>query len=233
MSDLAHRQLPLPVQLRDESTFDNFLPPAGTQELITVLRAQAEGSGEAVIHVYGSGGCGKSHLLQASCHLAGAAALYLPLGQLADYSPRDVLQGIEALDLVCLDDMDQVVGRAEWEVALFDLCNRARERGCRLLVSGNAPPRALALELADLRSRLAWGIVYGLPRAGDEEKIAILQFRAARRGLALGREVCSYIVSRSPRDMEALLALLATLDDASLVEQRALSIPFIKAVLGW
>ena len=49
----------------------------------------------------------------------------------------------------------------------------------------------------------------------------------------LSREVCGYVVSRSVREMEALLALLETLDNASLVEQRALSIPFIKSVLGW
>jgi DnaA family protein len=60
-----------------------------------------------------------------------------------------------------------------------------------------------------------------------------MQFRAARRGLVLAREVCGYVVARSPRDMEALLALLDALDNASLVEQRALSIPFVKGVLGW
>jgi DnaA family protein len=100
-------------------------------------------------------------------------------------------------------------------------------------VAGNAAPRALGVDLPDLRSRLAWGIVYQLAQAGDEEKIAILQFRARRRGLSLSREVCSYLISRSARDMEALLDLLATLDKASLVQQRALSIPFVKAVLGW
>jgi DnaA family protein len=227
------RQLPLPVRLRDEATLDNFLPMPATQALVCALRAQAGEGGEAIIYIYGPAGVGKSHLLQASCHLAGASALYLPLAELADYRPDEVVQDIEALKLVCLDDVDSVLGRADWELALFDLCNRARQRGCRLLVAGNAAPRALEAGLADLRSRLGWGIVYQLPRAGDEEKIAILQFRAARRGLALGREVCSYVIARSARDMEALLALLETLDNASLVEQRALSIPFIKGVLGW
>ncbi len=233
MGSPGQQQLPLPVQLRDEATLDNFLPLAGTQALIAALRDQAAGGGEAIIYIYGTAGVGKSHLLQASCHLAGAGAIYLPLGELADYRPEDVVQGIEALELVCLDDVDRVLGRADWELALFNLCNRARQRGCAVLVAGNAAPRALGVDLADLRSRLAWGIVYQLAQAEDEEKIAILQFRAARRGLALGREVCSYIVSRAARDTEALLALLETLDNASLVEQRALSIPFVKGVLGW
>ena len=234
MSDPSQWQLPLPVQLRDEATFDNFLPSPATLPLVAALREQAAGSGEVMIYLYGPQGVGKSHLLQASCHLAGAGgALYLPLRELADHRPEEVVQGVESLDLVCLDDVDRVLGRADWELALFHLSNRARQRACALLVSGNAAPRALGVDLPDLRSRLAWGIVYQLAQAGDEEKIAILQFRARRRGLSLSREVCSYLISRSARDLEALLDLLATLDKASLVQQRALSIPFVKAVLGW
>ena len=233
MSNILQRQLPLPVRLKDEATFENYLPQQATQALIGALLAQAAGTGEAIIYLYGGAGAGKSHLLQASCHHAGGNAIYLPLGELMNYEPSEVLQGIEALDLVCLDDVDRVLQRADWELALFDLCNRAREQGCRLLVAGNAAPRALAVNLPDLRSRLAWGIVYQLREAQDEEKIAILQFRAARRGLSLSREVCSYIVSRSARDTEALLGLLDKLDNASLIEQRALSIPFVKSILGW
>ena len=53
------------------------------------------------------------------------------------------MQGIETLDLVCLDDVDRVLGRADWELALFNLYNRARQCGCALLVAGNAAPRPL------------------------------------------------------------------------------------------
>jgi len=227
------RQLPLPVQLRDEATFDNFLPSPASRALIAALRTQAGGSGEPIIYLYGPTGVGKSHLLQASCHLVGAGSVYLPLGEVADCAPEEVLQGIETLKLVCLDDVDRVLGRADWELALFNLVNRARQSGCSLLVAGSAAPRVLAVDLADLRSRLGWGIVYQLAAAGDEEKLAILQFRAARRGLVLADEVCAYVVARASRDMDALLGVLDLLDRASLVEQRALSIPFVKSVLGW
>lgn len=225
--------MPLPVQLRDEATLDNFLALPATAALLGVLRAQAGGAGESIIYLYGAAGSGKSHLLQASCHLSGASAMYLPLAELSAYCPEEVLQGIELLDLVCLDDVHRVLGRPDWEMALFNLYNRARQHDCRLLIAGNAAPRALAVELADLRSRLAWGIVFQLPAAGDEERVAILQFRAARRGLTLTNEVASYIVTRAPRQLDALLSLLEDLDRASLAEQRALSIPFIKRVYGW
>ena len=226
-------QLPLQVRLRDEATLANFLATAAMKPLLGALRAQATGSGEAVIYLHGPRGSGKSHLLQASCHLAGRDAQYLPLAELAGYPARDVLQGMESLQLVCLDDLHAVLGREDWELALFNLYNGARERGCRLLLAAEAAPRALALGLEDLRSRLAWGGVFQLNPASDEQKAAILVFRAAQRGIALGPEVANYIVARASRDMEALLALLDDLDHASLVEKRPLSIPFTRRVLGW
>jgi DnaA family protein len=226
-------QLALEVRLRDEATFDNFLAAEALLPLVGALRQQLSAAGESIIYLYGPAGCGKSHLLQAACHLAGAGALYLPLAGLAEFAPGEVLQDVENRALVCLDDLHRVLGDDDWELALFNLCNRSRQQGCRLLVAGDAAPRALTVNLADLRSRLGWGPVYQLRPPADEEKVAILQFRARRRGLVLTAEAASYIVSRAPRALENLVALLEQLDRASLAQQRALSIPFVKQTLGW
>jgi DnaA family protein len=223
----------LAVQLRDDATLENFLALPAVLPLVNALQAQMQTGGEAIIYLYGPPGTGKSHLLQASCHVAQAQTLYLPLAQLREYPPADVLQGVERVDRLCLDDVHAVLGDADWELALFNLYNSARQRGCRLVVAGDAAPRALAVNLADLRSRLSWGIVYQLVEGDDEDKSAILQFRAQRRGLSLSPAVASYIVGRAPRAMEQLLAVLDQLDAASLAQQRALSIPFVKQALGW
>lgn len=229
---LHPHQLSLPVQLRDDATLENFLPLQNVQALVHALQAQMQPDGEAVIYLYGPPGTGKSHLLQASCHVA-AEAVYLPLAQLREYPPTEVLQGVERLARVCLDDIHAVLGDPGWERALFNLFNSARQRDCRLVVAGAAAPRALSVDLPDLRSRLSWGIVYQLAEGDDDDKAAILQFRATRRGLSLSPGVASYIVSRAPRAMEQLLAVLDQLDAASLAQQRALSIPFVKQALGW
>ena len=226
-------QLPLKVNLRDDATLDNFLALPRVEPLVNALHAQLLPDGEAIIYLYGPAGSGKTHLLQASCHQSDAGTLYLPLKELGQYPATEVLQGVEQMDRVCIDDLHTVLGDAEWERALFNLYNGAREQGCRLVVAGDAAPRVLAVGLDDLRSRLSWGIVYQLAQGDDSEKASILQFRAARRGLSLSTEVASYIVSRAPRAMEQLLDVLDVLDSASLSEQRALSIPFVKQTLGW
>jgi DnaA family protein len=229
----AHRQLTLNVQLRDDATLDNFLCAPPVQALLRAIQEQLESAGEPIIYLFGPEDTGKSHLLQGACRLAGNEALYLPLSEFAAYSPEEVLQGMENMSLVCLDDIDKVLGDEDWELALFHFYNRARQAGCRLLVSGIAAPRVLSIDLPDLRSRLSWGVVYQLPVASDETRREILRFRAAKRGLQMQPEVANFIVNRASRELGKLLQLLAALDAASLTEKRALSIPFVKEQLGW
>jgi len=228
------QQLTLNVQLRDDATLENFLCASPGQALLNAIRGQLLAQGEPIIYLYGPPDTGKSHLLQAGCHLAGnTPALYLPLAELVGYAPEDVLQGVESMGLVCLDDIQAVAGNEAWELALFHFFNRAREENCRLLVAANSAPRGLEIRLADLRSRLSWGIVYQLEAGNDEARKAILCFRAARRGLHLSAEVAKFIVDRAPRALAQLIDLLDKLDNASLVERRALSIPFVKKALNW
>ncbi len=227
------RQLTLEVRLRDDATFDNFYLSDANRPLVEAAQAQAQPGGEPVIFMHGGPGSGKSHLLQASCHRLGPGSLYLPLAQLVDDPPDEVLHAVEHLDLVCLDDLHAVSGNGDWERGLFHLFNRARETGCALQFAADTPPRHLPLDLADLRSRLSWAVVFKLAAPSDVEKAEILRFRAARRGLSLAPETASFIVNRASRSLDDLLALLETLDRASLAEQRPLSIPFVKSILRW
>lgn len=227
-------QLALPVHLRDDATLDNFLFGEALGPLRSMLEQQPGLDGEPVIYLHGPPGSGRSHLLQAACHdLPSGDALYLPLEQLSAMSPDQVLDGVEALSRVCLDNLHAVAGDSDWEMALFNFINRARERGCRLLVSAEAAPRQLPIALPDLASRLSWGVVFQLAVPNDQDKLAILQFRAARRGLLLEDEAARYLLSRAPRAMSALMDLLEQLDRDSMALQRTLTIPFIKSRLGW
>ncbi|HEY7776125.1 MAG TPA: DnaA regulatory inactivator Hda [Kineobactrum sp.] len=226
------QQLALNMRLRDDASFDNFLATAAQAPLLGALREQQAAGGEPVVFIHGASDTGKSHLLQAACQLAGPGGCYLPLGELVLFAPDEVLEGLESRWLVCLDDIDAVLGRADWEQALFHFYNRARAANCRLLISANAAPRALTVDLPDLRSRLSWGVVFQLAAPADDSRQAILEFLALRRGLQMPEEVSRFLVTRAPRSLGALIALLEKLDSSSLAEQRPLTVPFVKKVLG-
>jgi DnaA family protein len=230
-------QLPLGVRLRDDATFANYYPGANAAALGYVERlCEAEaGWAESLIYLWGGAGVGRSHLLQAAClrfEQSGEPAVYLPLAELVEYGPT-MLDNLEQCELVCLDDLDAVAGRSEWEEALFHLFNRLRDSGRRLLLAASSSPRELPVKLADLQSRLTLALVFQLQSLSDEDKLRALQLRASRRGLHLSDEVGRFILTRGERSMSALFELLERLDQASLQARRKLTIPFLKETLGW
>lgn len=225
-------QLALRMQLRDDATWENFLPLPGQAAMLAAVRDQQDGGGEPVLFLHGGREAGKSHLLQAACQGHAGGALYLPLSELREHAAEDLLQGLESQSLLCLDDLQAVAGCPGWELALFHLFNRCRTSGCRWLASARLPPRELGLGLRDLESRLCWGPVFAMPSPDDEQRQQILQHRARCRGLDMPEEVARYLVSRMPRALGQLLELLEHLDQRSLQAQRALTIPFVRQVLA-
>jgi DnaA family protein len=230
-------QLPLGVRLRDDATFKNYYPGSNAAALGYVERlCQADaGWTESLIYLWGSAGVGRSHLLQAAClqlEQIDQQAVYLPLLEMVEHGPA-LLEGLEDCALVCLDDLEAVAGQDAWEVALFHLFNRLRDNGHRLLLSANAAPRELPLQLADLQSRLSQALVFQMRELAEDDKLHALQLRASRRGLQLPDEVAAFILNRGSRSMSGLFELLERLDQASLQAQRKLTIPFLKETLGW
>jgi DnaA family protein len=65
----------------------------------------------------------------------------------------------------------------------------------------------------------------------EVQQRAALPQRAAARGLVLPEESLQDLQRRFARDMGSLHGLLERLDQASLREQRRLTVPFIRSVL--
>ena len=226
-------QLPLGLQLRTPARLDDFVY-GDDSPLLELLRQQLQDNGEPLIYLHGEHGSGRSHLLMGQCGRAeqqGMTVAYLPCGDADQLSPQ-MLEGLERLDLVAIDDVELLAGRPDWEAALFNLFNRARDAGCRLLISASTPATRLPLALPDLRSRLAWGVSYRLKPLNDAQRCQLLENLAQRRGLQMPAEVARYLVQRHSRDTHALARLIDRLDHDSLAEQRRLSIPFVRTRLG-
>jgi DnaA-homolog protein len=225
-------QLPLGVRLPDRAVFESFLPGRNAQVAEHLQRlAQARLAGTA--WVCGPHGSGKTHLLQAVSAQASQSmqAAYIPLRELGQLGVG-VLEGLRQLGCVCLDDLDEVVGRPEWERALFGVLQGIEEGGGRLIAGAQSPPALLRWVLPDLRSRFSASAVFQLRVLDEKEQQAALQLRARLRGFELPEETSRWLQRHYPRDMTRLYELLDTLDKAALVAQRRLTIPFIRQVLG-
>ncbi|MBN1378499.1 MAG: DnaA regulatory inactivator Hda [Gammaproteobacteria bacterium] len=225
-------QLPLAIEFPESATFDSF--QAGSNRLLVeLIKKTVSNSGELQLYIWSATGMGKTHLLQAACRAAseqGRKACYLPFSVMSQHSPQ-LLEGLETLDLITIDDLDQIVPVDGWQQAVFSLINRCRAGAVPIVFAARCNIGELSLNLADLRSRLAWGPLFEIKALSDLDKIKVLQARARQRSLELSNEVGQYLLSHYPRDMCQLCDLLDTLDKASLAAQRRLTIPFVKTVL--
>jgi DnaA family protein len=106
-----------------------------------------------------------------------------------------------------------------------------QERGAQLVISAEVPPALIQWSLPDLGSRCAASAIFQLRALDEEEQQEALKLRARARGVELPDDTARWLLRRFPRDMHTLYELLDTLDEASLVAQRRLTVPFIRTVL--
>ncbi|QOW20253.1 DnaA regulatory inactivator Hda [Lysobacter ciconiae] len=225
-------QLPLALRYPADQRLDTFVrPPAGTLEQLIAL---ATGEGSDWLYLAGPAGTGKTHLLLGTCAAAEAAgrrAAYLPMAA-AVGRLRDALEALEGNDLLALDGLDVVAGRREDEIALFDVHNRARAAGTRIVYAARGNPDELALVLPDLRSRLSQCSRINLHPLDDEGRREVLRQRARRRGWVLEDAALDWLLKRVERDLAGLTVLLDRLDRASLAAQRRITVPFLRQMLN-
>lgn len=228
-----NKQLALAIKINDEATLADFNWENNgllQQQLHHMLTLKED----RLLYLWGVKGIGKSYLLQACCQAINStqSAIYLPLALLKEWGPQ-AIEGLEDQALVCLDDIDTIAGDPAWEEALFHLYNKIKDGETGLLIiSGDQPPAQSTIQLADLRSRLGWGMVIQLNELSDEEKVNTLQLHATKRGFDLPESVGHFLINRCSRNMHDLHHLLNRLDDASLAAQRKITIPFVKDILN-
>ena len=191
------------------ASFDNFVVGRNAHA-VSALRSLGRDE-QVCIYLWGSRGCGRTHLARAWAPCVVDARVDSALDT---SEPVIAVTHVEALN-----DIGQT--------ALFNRYNAAREGGPPLLVTGDAPPAQLALR-EEVKSRLGWSLVFELHALSDDERRAALQHHASARGMKLDALLIDYLLTHTRRDMPSLMRLLDALDLASLTQKRALTLPFVR-----
>ena len=109
-------QLLLPVSVSEHMVFDSFYPGPNL-EIYQSLQDHVE----KFLWISGTKGSGKTHLLQAAFHQCIRLAnksLYIPMQEYEQLSP-EILDDLDQLDLICIDDIEFILGCQAWEWAQF------------------------------------------------------------------------------------------------------------------
>jgi len=220
------KQIALDIGLARGATLANFC--AGPNEAaLAHLRLWAGSPTRSPVPTYlwGAGGSGKTHLLEAVAQALreqGAAAGWL------DPSLHEPPEFDESWAVVLMDDVDRY--SAVQQHAAFNWFVNAQTLQRGVLAAGALPPADLRLR-EDLRTRLGWGHVFHLQVLSEPERRAVLRQAADERGVFLGDEVMDFMLTRFPRDLGSLMQLLDQLDGYALQTKRAITIPLIRSML--
>jgi DnaA-homolog protein len=221
------QQLGLPISLDSKMLLSNFAGK-NNQLLMTLIDKLFNKNESSVLFVSGGRSSGKTHLLQGCIFKAldqDLRAVYIDIKQPL---PTGLISTLSDYDWVCIDNIDQLESLQQQE--LFDLYNQIKYTNTKLIVSATVLPVGLTL-LKDLKTRLSLAVVFSLEQLTDQEKIALIELKMKDKNLDIDEKVYVYLFKYFSRDLTVILAAIDQLDQESLQQKSAISIPFVKKIL--
>jgi chromosomal replication initiator protein len=220
--------------LHPQQTFDGFVAGPANEFGLGATRAFAEGQNNDFPHlfIHGGFGFGKTHLLNAAAlefRKRGKRTLFLRaedfmrhfLGALHRKDTLAFKDELRTAEVLIVDDLQHICRSTATASEFLYTVNAFADLRRRVVIAADRAPQALEGLGADIKSRLAGGLVIALGSPDRETRLAILQRRAAeftklRPHVALPQDVLERIADvedASPREMIGVFTRLATYAD--------------------
>jgi len=239
--------------LQERLTFDSFLEGQGNTFALAIARqaaAWADGHFNPIFFC-GPYGYGKTHLLNAIAWEAqrlrpDAKVVYLTAERflstfvraMQDRSTAAFKDSLRSADMLLIDDVQFVGGKASTQEELLSTLTALIEDGKKIVLSADRPPMALTEVEPRLRSHLASGLTCPVEPADRLLKLAVARNRIealARLGVVSGEaqaEVLEHLVDRTPGSMRELEGAVNTLAAVAGARLSSLSVDETQALLG-
>ena len=224
------KQLTFPWSKENKSSMLGFYTSQENAHLISLLK---DSNFIDDLFIYGIKESGKTFLLQAMCNSYSSmnkSSLYVPLKKVINYGV-EIFESLENIDLICLDGIEQVISKIEWEKEIFNLINKALISNSRLIFTSSKDLKSLNFLLPDLESRIKKIQSYELYPIDDKDIIDALKYISQFKSINLGDKEAKYLVTYSQRDISNLIQILESLDQLSMEMKRKITIPLIKEVI--
>lgn len=250
------RQIPLDLGPSEVMGLDEFIEGRNAEALSWLRQWPAVDGIRSPAYFWGGQGAGKTHLLRAmieptlargwgviwlnahTCQMWDAATPSLPtLALIDECEALDPHHQHLAFNLFIESAATQAAHVAR-DQAPIQISLRAEDGaepepvGPLYIMAAGATPAVDLPVRDDLRTRLGWGLTFALSPLDEDGLRAALQGEARRRGMNLGDDLVSYLLTRYRRDLAFLMNLLDRLDRYALAEHRVLTVPLLKQMLA-
>ena len=224
------KQLTFPWNNVNKSSLEGFFTSRENSHLLSLLK---DSDFLDDLFIYGTKESGKTFLLQAMCNsysFVDKSSLYIPLKKVMNYG-IEIFDSLENIDLICVDGIEEVISKIEWEKAIFNLINKALISESRLIFTSSKDLKSLNFLLPDLESRIRKIQSYELYPINDKDIFDALKYISKLTSINLGDKEAKYLVTYSQRNISNLVHILESLDQLSMEMKRKITIPLIKEVI--
>ncbi|MDC1359761.1 DnaA/Hda family protein [Gammaproteobacteria bacterium] len=228
-------QLIFPFQVNQKASFASFFCSPDNIELMSRLADLVVGKKADELIINGAEGSGKSFLMQAICNelsSSGKQFAFIPMNKAINMGV-EIFQNLASLNAVCIDDLQLILSREEWEIALFNLINECQQSNCSLILSfgGNQSLEDIT-QLPDLLSRIKRMEFMKLQAVQDEFLNQALDFVSQQLDINLEKAELEFLLKHQTREFSILVDNLISLDKQAASLKRKITIPLIKETLN-
>lgn len=235
------------LALNPDYTFENFVVGPENRLAVAAARAVADSPGESYnpLFLHARVGLGKTHLLQAICRQLlqrnpAAVIHYTSCEEFIHQFMESISEGqmsgfrhrFRDIDLLMIDDIHFLAQRERSQEEFFHTFNHLYQARKQIVLSCDAPPDQIPALEERLVSRFKWGMVAEIERPGYETRLAIVQKKAAIRGVAMPDDVISLIATRIDSNIRELEGAIVRMQMQATVERRPIDIRLARQVLG-
>jgi chromosomal replication initiator protein len=212
------------TNLNPKYTFDTFVIGSSNELACAAINAVIENVGKKYnpLFIYGGVGLGKTHLLQAAGNAVHAKyegktrVLYVTsekfindvVWALRNKRADDIKKKYRDVDMLIIDDIQFIGGKAATELEFFYTFNALYENNKQIIISSDRPPAAIPTLEERLRSRFEGGMIADVAYPDYEMRLAILKTKALSHNAEIDEKTLEYIatkVQKNIREVEGVL----------------------------
>ncbi len=228
--DFSGPQLPLELKidpktnLNPKYSLDSFVVGSSNELAYAAMQAVIKDVGKKYnpLFVYGGVGLGKTHLIQGTgneivkLYKNSVSVFYVTsekflndvVSALRNKRIEDMKKKYRDVDVLIIDDIQFIGGKAATEQEFFYTFNALYENNKQIIISSDRPPSAIPTLEERLRSRFEGGMIADISYPDYEMRLAILKTKAQKKGFSIDDKTLEHLASKVQKNIRELEGVL-------------------------
>jgi chromosomal replication initiator protein len=234
------------TRLNPKYSFDNFVIGGSNRFAHAAAVAVAEAPAKAYnpLFIYGDSGLGKTHLLHAIGHYAislypGVRVRYVSSEEFTNDFINSIANNRGAafhsryrdIDLLLIDDIQFLQGKAETQEAFFHTFNTLHDHNKQVVITSDLPPKHLTGFEDRMRTRFEWGLITDVQTPDLETRIAILRKKAQSERLRVPDDILEFMASKVSSNVRELEGTLIRVTAFASLNRTPVDMTLVQTVL--